>query len=98
MYILDTGGSRVETSWYQQHGYPLVRPDLKSVFDPDRIPKNFDSMKEIDRVCFPAQQWMCINSAILHAVENVESTRVAIQISRNTVPNVEFTHTSWHNY
>jgi hypothetical protein len=97
MYILDTGGNQVETSWYQQHGYPLIRPDLKSVFDSDRITKNFDTLKEIDRVCFPAQQWVCINSAILHAVENVDSTRVAIQISRNTPPLVPRTYTSWHN-
>lgn len=96
MYILDTGGAKVETSWYRQHGHPLVRPDLKSVFDPDRITKNFDTLEEVDRICLPAKIWVCINSAIIHAVENVESTRVAIQISRNTPPDVGFTRVSQH--
>lgn len=96
MYILATGGNNVETSWYRQHGHALLRPDLKSVFDPDLITKNFDRLQEIDRVCFPPNQWVCINSAIIHAVENVESTRVAIQISRNTPPDVGFTRVSQH--
>ena len=96
MYILDTGGDSVETSWYRQHGHPLLRPDLKSVFDPDRITKNFDTLEEVDRVCLPLNQWVCINSAIIHAVENVKSTRVVIQVSRDTPPRVGFTRVSRH--
>jgi hypothetical protein len=97
MYILDTGGTQVETSWYRQKGHPLLRPDLKAVFDLDQVPQNFDDLEEIDRVCFPMHKWICINSAILHAVENVESVRVAIQISRNTPPSVAFSHMRWHS-
>jgi len=96
MYILDTGGDQVETSWYRQHGHPLMRPDLKSVFDPERRVNNFDSLEEIDRVCLPAQRWVCINSAIIHAVENVASTRVVIQISRDTPPECKYIQVSEH--
>jgi len=96
MYILDTGGDQVETSWYRQQGHPLHRPDLKALFDLDRIVTNFDTLEEIDRVCFPTHQWICINGAILHAIENIQSPRVAIQISRNTPPRVGFTRVSQH--
>jgi hypothetical protein len=82
-YILDQGGNNVETIWYQQDNHPIVRPDLKSVFDPAVIPKNFDTLKEIDRVRLPKHKWVSLNASILHGVENIESTRVAIHISTN---------------
>ena len=82
-YLLDQGGDNVETIWYQQHGHPIVRPDLKSVFDPAVITKNFDTLEEIDRVNLPKNKWVSLNASILHGIENIESTRVAIHISSN---------------
>ena len=96
MYVLDPGGTNVETSWYRQKGHELQRPDLQGVFDLGRVPRNFDSLEEIDRVCLPTNQWILLNATILHAVENVESTRIVIQISRDTLPNVGFSYVSQH--
>lgn len=98
VYMLDLGGNNVETTWYRQQGYNLVRPDLKSVFDPDVITKNFDTLEEVDRIKLPLHKWVCLNASILHAVENIESTRVGIQISCNQVPNhLTFTMISEHH-
>lgn len=84
MYLLDLGGENVDTIWYQQKGYPILRPDLKAEFDPKKTVNSYDDLVEIDRACFPLRQWVCINSAILHGVQNIQSTRIAVQISRNT--------------
>lgn len=97
LYMLDLGGSNVETTWYRQHGHNLLRPDLKSVFDPGVITKNFDTLEEIDRVRLPLGRWVCLNAAILHAVENIQGVRVGIQLSSNHIPDhIKFTSVSKH--
>lgn len=97
MYFLDLGGVNVDTVWYRQKGYDLLRPDIKAEFDTSKLVNNYDQLEEIDRICFPLHQWVCINSAIIHDVQNVQSTRIAVQISRNIpLKNINFTSASWH--
>jgi hypothetical protein len=97
MYFLDLGGDNVDTIWYRQKGQGLLRPDIKAVFDLSKLVNNYNDLEEIDRVCFPLNQWVCINSAIIHEVQNIQSTRIAIQISRNApLNNIDFTTVSWH--
>jgi hypothetical protein len=97
MYFLDLGGTNVDTVWYRQKGHSLLRPDIKAVFDLSKLVNNYNNLEEIDRVCFPLNRWVCINSAIIHEVQNIQSTRIAIQISRNTaLSHVNFTTVSWH--
>lgn len=83
LYFLDLGGVEVDTIWYQQKGQPVVRPDIKAEFDLSKLVNSYNDLIEIDRACFPLHQWVCINSAIIHEVQNIQSTRIAIQISRN---------------
>lgn len=97
LYFLDLGGADVETIWYRQKGHNLLRPDIKAEFDLSKLVNNYDQLEEIDRVCFPLHQWVCINSAVIHEVQNIQSTRIAIQISRNTpLENINFTKVSRH--
>lgn len=95
LYLLALGGDSVDTVWYQEKNKPITRPDLKSVFDLSQIPCDYSNLIEIDRVCLPLGKWVCINSAILHEVQNIHSTRVAIQVSRNKpLKNIKFNFVS----
>jgi hypothetical protein len=85
-YILETGGDNVETAWYRQKGKDITRPDIRHVFDLDKIVLDYDQLAELDRICFPINTWVCINTNILHAVENLKGRRMALQISRQDAP------------
>lgn len=85
-YILETGGDRVETAWYRQKGRDILRPDIRHVFDLNKIVLDYDQLEELDRICFPAKTWVCLNTNILHAVENLQGRRLALQISRQDPP------------
>lgn len=85
-YILETGGDNVETAWYRQKGKDITRPDIRHVFDLDKIVLDYDQLEELDRICFSTNTWVCINTSILHAVENLKGRRMALQISRQDAP------------
>jgi hypothetical protein len=94
-YLLDLGGDNVETVWYREKEKDILRPDLRSNFDPEKTINNYSQVEEIDRTRFPSNQWVCLNANILHSVENVERPRIAIQISRDTLPDhIKWTYTS----
>jgi len=86
-YLLELGGGNVETAWYKEKGKDILRPDLKGNFNLKETIDDYERVEEIDRVCLPVGKWVCLNVGILHAVENMESRRVAIHLSRQTPPN-----------
>jgi len=86
IYLLDQGGDAVDTVWYKQKGYPIERPDLKLNFDLNKVINDYSQIEEIDRHRIPLKKWICINSSILHSIENLTRPRVAIQLSRNDPP------------
>jgi hypothetical protein len=83
-YLLDSGGN-AETVWYKEKNKNLIRSDLKHYYGKDHY-IDYDNLEEIDRVCIPERTWVCLNGTILHAVENLKSPRIAIQISRDETP------------
>lgn len=85
-YILETGGDSVETAWYRQKGKDILRPDIRHVFDLDKIVLDYNQLEELDRICFPAKTWVCLSTNILHAVENLQGRRLALQISCQDAP------------
>jgi len=94
-YLLDLGGDNVDTVWYKEKGQDIVRPDLRSNFNPSATIDSYDRVEEIDRVRLPLHKWGCLHANILHSVENVKGPRLAIQISRDTPPeHIKWTYTS----
>lgn len=85
-YLLETGGPNVETVWYRQKGKDIVRPDIRHVFDLDKLVLDYNELEELDKIVFPKNTWVCINTTIIHAVENIESRRMSLQISSQTAP------------
>ena len=76
MYLLDAGGPEVETVWYQEEGKELVRGRSVQAND-------FSKLKIVDKVRFPLNTWVILNTLILHGVENVTGVRTAFQLGAN---------------
>jgi hypothetical protein len=87
IYLIDPGGDNVETVFWQEHGHPIVRPRINNV---DQLfVSDYNYLTEIDRVRFPANRWVLMNTRILHGVENIDATRIAYQVK--VTKNIFFT-------
>jgi len=85
-YLLDTGGSNVETTFWQEKGKPITRPDLRQNYNPDDVIKDYRDLIELDRFRIPAGVWVSLHSSILHSIENLESPRIAFQLGTDNEP------------
>ena len=87
IYVIDTGGDNVVTTWYQEKGKPLNRPRL----NPDKTPGvekqtdtgfvDYNNLISLDNIKVKKNQWVLINVQILHDVDNITGTRKALSIS-----------------
>jgi hypothetical protein len=73
-YILDLGGDNVQTSWFVQGGYPLVR---------DRTVRNIRTFDNVE-MCFTTtlqpKKWVLLQSNILHNVTNITTLRTSVAL------------------
>lgn len=81
LFFLDLGGNNVKTTWYKQHGKPAFIPKVAN-FDPVAV-TDYSELTEIDSACFPLNQWVLLNSRILHEISNIETIRTSFQIGFN---------------
>jgi hypothetical protein len=73
IYLIQTGGDAPPTVFWQEDGQELIRP-------PKTQGTDLNKLKFVDSVTIPLNTWCIIDSRILHSVENLTSTRVAIQV------------------
>lgn len=73
-YIVETGGENVETQWFEEPGYPLVREPSMQYPDPSHL-------KAVKKVVFPKGSWTMLYGRIIHAVAGVEGQRVQLSIA-----------------
>jgi hypothetical protein len=78
IYLIESGGTKVDTVFYQENGYPIERPRITD-YDPYHL-HDYADLTEIDRVEIPLRKWIMLNTRIIHGVEGIESTRIAYQI------------------
>jgi len=78
-YLLERGGDQAVTKFYRQPGFPIVR-DLS---DEHVIVNSMDDLEEIDSVQWPLNQWVLLNTMILHSVEQVPDLRYNFTVSIN---------------
>ena len=73
-YILDLGGDDVQTSWFLQSGYPLIR---------DRTVRNIKTFDDVE-MCFTTRlqpkKWVLLQSNILHNVTNITTLRTSVAL------------------
>lgn len=80
-YLIDPGGTNVETQWFIESGKDLQRPgDALQYPDPS-------SLKKVKSTCFPKGSWSLLYGKIIHAVAGVDGQRVQLSIA---LPKEEF--------
>lgn len=83
LYLLQSGGPKVETVWYQEQGFPVIRKDMQTLENSymNCTQCNYKKLIELARFQIPLHTWVSINSSIIHSVEGLETNRLAIQIT-----------------
>jgi hypothetical protein len=83
LYLLQSGGPKVETVWYQEQGFSVVRKDMQTLENSymDCTQCNYKKLIELARFQIPLHTWVSINSSIIHSVEGIVTNRLAIQIT-----------------
>lgn len=76
-YLLERGGNDAVTKFYKEKGQPLIRDHT----DDQIVCNNIDELEVIDQVQWPMNQWVLINTMILHGVENLQGYRSNFTIS-----------------
>jgi hypothetical protein len=82
LYVLEAGGSRVLNSFWQQKNHPVLRPRATLVDD-------YDQLVLLAQCHYGCRQWVIMDSRILHSVENISTSRVAIQIAFDDLSEIE---------
>jgi hypothetical protein len=83
MYFTDLGGNDVVTSFYQEQGGPLVRPEIR--LPSPEIALIYDKLELVDSVKFEKNRWVILNSKIIHGIENMQRCRKSIQVSLDKI-------------
>ena len=82
IYVMQKGGDRVRTNFFQEHGYSLIRDKFTIVDD-------YDSLQLVESVDVPLNHWIVLNGRILHSVDQIDSVRIAFQIELQDLSEVE---------
>jgi hypothetical protein len=76
-YLLERGGNDAVTCFYKEKDQPVVR-DLD---DNMVVCNNMDELEVIDRVQWPMNQWVLLNTMIIHGVEGIQGYRYNFTVS-----------------
>jgi hypothetical protein len=81
LWNIQTGGPDAKLCFYQESGQPPERElGLQK--------EDNTNLKVINSTIGPVNCWYLINSAVLHGVEELTSTRINFQISFTSTPNI----------
>jgi hypothetical protein len=81
MYMIDTGGDNVITSWYQEKGKPRFRSKETGEYQSDSGFVGYDNLELLDSKIFEKNKWYLMATDILHDVGNITGFRQSIGIS-----------------
>lgn len=75
MYVFDTGGEDVVTTWYKEKGQSLVRGlGISSKDLPNEI-------EHVESVKIEKNRWCLLNSSIIHGVKGINDIRISLAIA-----------------
>lgn len=74
LYVLQPGGAKVVTRWYQDPGHPIWREGIVHIHDHSKL----ELLTELE---IPPRTWVCINAQCIHSVEGIQTQRIGINIS-----------------
>lgn len=79
-YLLSRGGDTATTYFYKQKGYPIVREEITDQ-DTQLISVNdYSELEIVDSVQWPLNQWVLLNTMVLHGVEGITGLRTNFTI------------------
>ena len=83
LYLLETGGEKVETIWYQERGHPVIRRDLQGLKETYMTMEKCDyrELDELERFEIPLNTWVSIDTTVIHSVEGLTGSRLAIHVT-----------------
>ena len=84
LYNVESGGDKVELSFWQEPGHPIHRTTGHQTWD------NTDSLTPLEKINGPFNCWYLMHTTCIHAVTNMSSVRLNLQLSYNhgTIPDV----------
>jgi hypothetical protein len=74
LYVVEPGGADVRTTFWQEHGHPLVRERFLWRDD-------YRVLDLVEAADFGVGRWVLINSLVLHSVDHLERHRITFQLS-----------------
>ncbi len=82
LYVTDTGGPSVTTSFWQKKDFPVTYPRDSQQF----VTEDYSNdLILINQVILQPNQWYLLNTRVIHSVENVASRRISLQCSLDSV-------------
>lgn len=75
-YLLERGGGDAVTKFYREQGQPLVRDQS----DDNVSCNNMDTLEELESVQWPMNQWILLNTMVIHSVESVPNIRYNLTV------------------
>jgi hypothetical protein len=82
IYVLVPGGSNVLTTFWQEQNQLKLRPRATLVDDYDRLIM-------LDQVDYGIHRWVIMDGRVLHSVQNLESSRINIQIAFDNLDDLQ---------
>jgi hypothetical protein len=79
MYLISQSNFDQDLVFWQERGFPIFRKR-------NTIPSKLDQLNEVGRVRIPLNTWVYFNTNVLHSVENILESRIAIHIGFNCEP------------
>jgi hypothetical protein len=80
LYVIDTGGPDVKTSWWKKPNNPIMYPRREY---PPLLYEDYSNLEMIESITMDLNTWYLINVRVMHSVENVLHRRITIQTSLN---------------
>lgn len=82
LYVLVPGGENVLTTFWQEHNQSVLRPHATLVDD-------YQQLSMISEVDLGVRRWVVLDSRILHSVQNLQGSRINIQIAFDDLSELE---------
>ena len=78
-YLIESSNEDQYTVFWHERGKGLYRKRNTIIYD-------YDLVDEIDRIQIPLRKWVYFNTSILHSIENILGSRIAIHVSFDLDP------------
>ena len=80
LYLLQSGDDHHSTVFYKEKNKDILLQDLQN------SGITYDNIEELARIQIPLNQWVIINSNVIHSIELISKGRITVQLGCLTIP------------